>query len=314
MFVNSNPVGRARPLNIFNEDVSMHGGVPKQFYDIRDKAFGDWEIPPWELYIFKDRLIGQGSFAKVYLAKWRETIVVAKVIDKSFIAEKRDVVLREFDIMTKVHHPNIVQYLGFVDNPLIIVLEYIPKKGLDVCARRLNKLAKLEIMRDILRGLTYLHQRKPHHLIHRDIKPSNILLTHSNVAKISDFGLSKFTHASYKCNVESECLASGRPTLVEKATHDDGASRMTSHVGTRRYMSPEMLRGEAYDHTSDIYACGILFYELLEGRKYDAARGIRFFWCPRKLRQLIRVNMVSANKAFRLDALSLLYKLNTLCP
>ena len=309
MFVNVHRVGRARSNNILNENISMHGGVPKQFYDIRDKRFGDWEIPPWELYIFKDQLIGQGSFSKVYLAKWRETIVVAKVIDESFIAEKRDVVLREFDIMTKVHHPNIVQYLGFVDEPLIIVLEYIPKKGLDVCARGLNKQTKIEIMRDVLRGLTYLHQRKPQHLIHRDIKPSNILLTRSNVAKISDFGLSKFTHALYECNVESGCSASGRPAFAETA---NGESRMTSHVGTRRYMSPEMLRGEAYDHTSDIYACGILFYELLESRQYNPSRGIRFFWCPRKLRELIRVNMVSANKAFRLDALALLHKLNAL--
>lgn len=310
MFVTTHRLGRARPLNMLDEDVSLHDGVPKQFYGIRDKQFGDWEIPPWELYIFKDRLIGQGSFAKVYLAKWRETIVVAKVIDEAFIVEKRDVVLREFDIMTKVHHPNIVQYLGFVDEPLIIVLEYIPKQGLDACARRLSKQTKLDIMRDVLRGLTYLHQRKPHHLIHRDIKPSNILLTRSNLAKISDFGLSKFIHTPHERNVASGRSASGRPTTAEAAI--DGESRMTSHVGTRRYMSPEMLRGEAYDHTSDIYACGILFYELLEGRQYDPARGIRWFWCPKRLRQLIRVNMVSADRAYRLDALTLLQKLDAL--
>ena len=70
-------------------------------------------------------MIGQGSFSNVYLAKWRETFVVAKVVDQEFIKVKKNVVMREFDIMTKLHHPNIVQFLGCVNDPFIIAFEYI---------------------------------------------------------------------------------------------------------------------------------------------------------------------------------------------
>ena len=58
-------------------DTSLHSGIPKRYYGQKNKHFNDWEIPPWELFIFKDRLLGEGTFAKVFLAKWRETFVVA---------------------------------------------------------------------------------------------------------------------------------------------------------------------------------------------------------------------------------------------
>ena len=57
---------------------------------------------------------------------------------------------------------------------------------------------KISIMKDILKGIAYIHNRRPYSLIHRDIKPTNILLTNSKVAKITDFGLSKFTYLNRK--------------------------------------------------------------------------------------------------------------------
>ena len=79
---------RWKPINLKTCDISLHGGVPKQFYSVKDKEFGDWEIPPWELFIYQNELLGEGSFSKVYLAKWRETLVVAKVIDENICREK----------------------------------------------------------------------------------------------------------------------------------------------------------------------------------------------------------------------------------
>ena len=119
-----------KPLDLNTCDISLHAGLPKQFYNLKDKKFGDWEIPPWELFIFKDRILGVGSFATVYLSKWRETFVVAKVIKENICQQEKNLVLREFDIMTKIHHPNIVQFLGYIDDPFIIVMEYIPKGDL----------------------------------------------------------------------------------------------------------------------------------------------------------------------------------------
>ena len=79
-----NGLSKKYNVDLISTDVSLHSGIPKQFYHLKDKNFDDWEIPPWELYIFQDTLLGEGSFSKVYLAKWRETFVVAKVIDSNF--------------------------------------------------------------------------------------------------------------------------------------------------------------------------------------------------------------------------------------
>jgi hypothetical protein len=76
-------------VDIVSTDVSLYSGIPKDFYALKDKQFNDWEIPPWELFIFKDTLLGEGSFSKVYLAKWRETFVVAKVLDRKFLQIKK---------------------------------------------------------------------------------------------------------------------------------------------------------------------------------------------------------------------------------
>ena len=173
-------------------DESLQDGIPKKYYYLKNKKFDDWEIPPWELYIFKDRLIGEGAFSKVYLSKWRETFVVAKIIKEEVLYEKKILLLREIDIMSKMHHPNIVQFLGYINDPFIIVMEYIPNKNLQENYGSLYKSRKISIMKDILKALAYIHNRRPYSLIHRDIKPNNIILTNSKVAKITDFGLSKF--------------------------------------------------------------------------------------------------------------------------
>ena len=284
--------------NVRNMDVSLHSGIPRQYYHLKDKDFSDWEIAPWDLFIFKDRLLGEGSFSKVYLAKWRETFVVAKIIKEEIVLDKKGLIMREIDIMTKLHHPNIVQFLGYIDNPFILVMEYIPKDNLEVNIKYLSLNNKLSIMNDILKGLAYLHNRKPYALIHRDIKPRNILLTNSKVAKITDFGLSKF----YEINN----IKKSYENLVELSDNN-----MTSNVGTERYMAPEMSESEIINYTNkiDIYSCGIMFYEMFEKKKLYKEDSIKYYHTPKKLRVLID-NMISSHPNERYTALRLLEILN----
>ena len=75
--------------DFINQDISLRSGIPKDYYHLKDHVFQDWEIPPWELFIYKDKILGKGSFSTVYLAKWRETFVVAKVIDEEFCKNKK---------------------------------------------------------------------------------------------------------------------------------------------------------------------------------------------------------------------------------
>ena len=284
MFVNG-------AFNNYNVDLSctklhLTGNIPTKFAYLEYKIFEDWEIAPWELFIFEDRLLGQGAFSKVYLAKWRETFVVAKVIDPEFAKLKKTLVLREIAIMSKLHHPNIVQFLGFIDDPFILVIEYISNGTISSNNRNFNKNQKLSIMKDILRGLAYLHNRRPLSLIHRDIKPSNILITASKMAKIADFGLSKF----YNMQVDI----------------DSSNNNNNSFVGTRRYMAPEIFNGlNSYNHKVDIYSAGILFYELLESKTYIPYSSLKWFYTSKHLKKIISEFMLSEDPNNRYNALEL---------
>lgn len=283
-----------RPIDFKNCDISLHGGVPKQFYTIKDKKFEDWEIPPWELFIYENKLLGEGSFSKVYLAKWRETLVVAKVLDEEICKIKKELVLREFNIMTKLHHPNIVQFLGYIDNPFIIIMEYIPKGNLLTNIPKLSKTQKKNIMKDIVKGLVYIHNRKPHSLIHRDIKPTNVLLTNSKVAKITDFGLSKFY--SIEKNYSYDNLSE---------LDNINNTELTTLIGTDRYMAPET-KTSNYDNKIDIYSCGIMLYEMFENKKYIPNTNMQWFWTPKKIKKIIINNMLCKNPDDRAGALEIL--------
>lgn len=284
MFVNG-------AFNNYNVDLSstklqLTGNIPTKFAYLEYKIFEDWEIAPWELFIFEDKLLGQGAFSKVYLAKWRETFVVAKVIDPEFARLNKSFVLREIAIMSKLHHPNIVQFLGFIDDPFIIVLEYIVNGTISSNMRNFNKKQKLSIMKDILRGLAYLHNRRPLSLIHRDIKPSNILITSSKSAKIADFGLSKF---------------------YNNPVANDSSNNICSCVGSRRYMAPEIFNCVgSYNHKVDIYSAGILFYELLESKTYIPYNSLKWFYASKHLKKIISEFMVSHDPNDRYNALDIL--------
>ena len=295
MFVN-NIIKNYNITNNHMLDINVRSGIPKQYYHFKNKIFHDWEIVPWELYIFTNNLLGEGSFSKVYLAKWRETTVVAKVIKEEV---NKQLIIREIDIMSKLHHPNVVQFLGYIDEPFIIVMEYIPNNNLNYNIKKLKKKNKISIMKDILKALIYIHNRTPNSLIHRDIKPTNILLTNSKTAKITDFGLSKFY------NLE-RTNSFGSLNTLETINNE-----LTQTVGTERYMAPELLKKHSnYDNKVDIYSCGILLYELFENKRYLPGNKLSWFWCPKNIRNIIEKYMLCEDPKNRYDALTILKILN----
>lgn len=256
----------------------------------KQDKFDDWEIAKWELMIFKDKLLGKGSFAKVYLAEWRNTQVVAKVLHDDIDEESKKLIIQEFNTMTKMHHPNIVQLFGYVKEPFIIVMEYFPRGNLLDNVHNFYKSRKIKIAKDICRGLIYLHNRKPQAVIHRDIKPANIFLTRTLQAKIGDFGLSK---------------------LLDKKKSTDNFIHMltiSANVGTVRYMAPEA-QTDNYDNKVDIYSFGILLYELFEEKRYIPS--IQNIWrkSPKNIRNLIMDYMLDLDPNKRLDINSIYYKL-----
>jgi eukaryotic-like serine/threonine-protein kinase len=192
------------------------------------------------------RVLGEGGMGRVYEAidPMIGRRVAIKTISGNVIAdeEARARFFREAQAAGRLSHPNLITIhdIGETDGSPYIVMEYLEGTDLGGAIRggRLSFATKLQIMIDICEGLAYAHGRD---VVHRDIKPANIFVTAQGHLKILDFGLARGSL--------SDVTQTGRI------------------VGTPNYMAPEQIRGEEVDHRADIFAAGVVFYELLSGRK-----------------------------------------------
>ena len=302
-----------------DKDYSYYDGLPKAFYKFKNTKFTEWEIPPWNLLIYRDKLLGEGEFGKVYLASWNETEVVAKVVNDNVPESKKNLFIKELDVLTKIHHPNIVQVMGYVSDPFIIVMEYLPNgELLDYVYNKpfLSNKKKIKICLDILRALTYLHNRQPNYIVHRDIKPQNIVMTPSGRPKIADFGISRiFTHTlKRKLSYEKNLILTGDNDKItiergeEKDENDEFqikvVDELTKNVGSIRYMAPEIKRNQEYDYKVDIWSAGIIFAELFENKRYNSD----FYWSktPKNIKGIIINHMLRDDSKNRLNAKDLI--------
>jgi serine/threonine protein kinase len=214
----------------------------------------EWEILSEDIDIDRNKVLGSGEFGRVFLGCWRGIRVAVKEFFETDDHKTR-LMMNEFHVMTRLHHPNIIQLLGYTRSPFRIVMEYMPNGSVqDFFSRhRLVSLkTRVNMALDIARGLCYLHQRRPSYVIHRDLKPSNFLMDHDRV-KISDFGISKILMDS------------------ETSRSQDGLCDIegTANVGTMCYMAPELMfkKSARYSASVDIYSYGAFLYEVFERKK-----------------------------------------------
>lgn len=199
--------------------------------------------------------IGEGGMGEVYRARLFnnhgfEKIVAAK---KVIGATSDSNFLREAEVLSKLEHANICTIFDIreFDGNLYILMEYID--GLSLSALQEIAIQKgykfteefiLQIAVQVLQGLDYAHsslEKKPA-VIHRDISPQNIMISLQGNVKILDFGIAKIEKTSFTSGQEST-------------------------YGKVRYSSPEVLNGEKYDQSSDLYALGVLLFEMCIGAK-----------------------------------------------
>ena len=210
--------------------------------------------------------LGSGSFGNVYLVRHKETKAeyAIKAIDKrnKTNQEEKPYFRREVEVMYKIHHPNVVKLFGhFEDNNYCyFVMEYISKGNVYNLLptdkkKRLSTKVCASIIKDVISAIYFLHNMKPP-IIHRDIKPENVLLSEGLVAKLTDFGWSKYILDVVK-----------RTTIYG-----------TTFCGKPIYLAPEILEEKGHNEAVDIWCIGVLLFELatatvpFDGNDFDTLK------------------------------------------
>ena len=191
--------------------------------------------------------LGQGQYGQVFCAMHRSTkkLVALKELDRQRFPTR--MFLRELGFLVTLQHPNIVSCKGleYSLTGRYLVMDYCQGgtlRELMESETKVDPCLSLKLIADILSGLEYARDRQ---VVHRDLKPENILLEpkgNSYTARIADFGIARLT---------------GETSEIEMGLGD---------TGSPAYMSPEQFYGR-YSYASDIYAVGVMLYELLVGER-----------------------------------------------
>ncbi|EFC49505.1 predicted protein, partial [Naegleria gruberi] len=168
--------------------------------------------------------------------RWSNVEVALKTIKLRDEDIDSDEFEHESSMLSSIRHPNIVNFYGVClsKESKFIVTEYVSGGSLDnliydckLKRNHINLREKISILLGIANGMSYLHG-KDKCIIHRDLKPANILLSNDFIPKITDFGLARLS--------------------------ENSNSTKTGHVGTLLFMSPEILLGQYYNETSDVFS------------------------------------------------------------
>jgi eukaryotic-like serine/threonine-protein kinase len=196
------------------------------------------------------RLIGEGGMGSVFLAERKNgefvQQVALKIVRADFVsAETRARFAREHNFLARLVHPHIAQLHdgGVAEDTPYFTLEYVEGEPITkYCdAHRLDIRQRLQLALQVCSAVTYAHRNL---IVHRDLKPSNILVTAGGEVKLLDFGIAKLLDAE---SAESQTVTQAR-------------------MMTPEYAAPEQVLGEPITTATDVYAIGVLVYELLCGR------------------------------------------------
>jgi serine/threonine protein kinase len=196
--------------------------------------------------------LGQGQMGKVYRAHdpildrpvALKTVAPALLKDKDALARFK----REARAAARLQHPNIVTIyeVGEVEGTYYIAMELVEGMDLEKAmtpAERIPLELKVRMVVDVCRGLHFAHRMG---VVHRDVKPANIRLTPDGTVKILDFGIAR---------------------LRDTESTDPNLTQAGMVLGTPSYLSPELLQGAKVDHRADMWAVGVILYEMVAGRR-----------------------------------------------
>ncbi|ONH97695.1 hypothetical protein PRUPE_7G205400 [Prunus persica] len=219
--------------------------------DRRYRRYSRNEIEVATSFFSEANVIGEGGYGKVYKCSLDHTPVAVKVLRPDAV-NKREEFLKEVEILSQLHHPNIVLLLGACPEIGCLVYEYLENGNLeDYISQRNGKpslpwTVRFRIVFEIACGLAFLHSSKVEPIVHRDLKPGNILLDRNYMSKIGDVGLAKLIS-----NVVPDSITEYRESIL---------------AGTLFYMDPEYQRTGTVRPKSDLYAFGVIILQVLTAR------------------------------------------------
>ncbi len=232
-------VGKVSLEALANDDASLP----------EDKIIGQWRLC---------KCIGRGGMGAVYLAERAdehfEQRAALKILPTGLDTDQaRARFLIERQILARLVHDNIARLLdGGVteDGVPYFVMDFVEGRPVDeYCDQhKLDTKQRLALILDIAQAVQFAHRNL---IIHRDLKPSNVLVTENGQVRLLDFGIAK---------------------MLEPNVETDQLTKITQRPATPAFASPEMLRGDPVDVTTDVYSIGVLTYVLLTGKaplRYD---------------------------------------------
>lgn len=206
------------------------------------------------------QLLGRGGMGAVYKARDRELDrTVALKLIRPDLARNPEMVRRfkqELILARQVTHKNVIRIfdLGQADGIKFITMDYVEGHDLRALLQEKGKFPPGEAARIMLQICRALEAAHGEHVIHRDLKPQNIMLDGKGRVFVMDFG-------------------------IARSVHVPGMTQTGALIGTPEYMSPEQARGEELDQRSDIFSLGVIFYEILTGKKpYPSDAPLATLW------------------------------------
>jgi len=224
------------------------------------------KLGPYEI----KSVIGAGGMGEVYRARdtrlGRDVAIKVLPLHLSSNPDLKERFEREARAISSLNHPRIctLHDVGHQDRVDFLVMEYLQGESL---AERLKKGALplkeiLKIGMEVSEALEVAHRAG---IVHRDLKPGNIMLTQSGV-KLMDFGLAKATAADWEAGPSNAPVLSAAPT-VSGPGPGPPLTRAGTVMGTVQYMSPEQIEGKNADARSDLFALGVVLYEMATGKR-----------------------------------------------
>ena len=207
--------------------------------------------------------LGAGGMGEVYRAndsRLRRAVAIKVLPDEvARDPERLARFEREAHVLASLNHPNIASIYGIEESDGVrcLVLELIEGQtlGLRMDAGAMAADEAVRIAAQMAEGLEAAHEKG---IVHRDLKPANVMITPEGVVKVLDFGLAKALEGDPSSASANLSLS---PTMTMAAT------RAGVILGTAAYMSPEQAKGKPVDRRSDIWAFGVIFFEMLSGTK-----------------------------------------------